>query len=287
MTFARVDAGPVAPDPGTHDLAPVERLALAFARFCNATPSVKRLSHLINLNVTYRLVRLFAASRVRVLGLERLVRVDATRGILFAPNHRSFFDLYLVMAAMEPLVRRSRRMYFPVRSNFWYDSLFGIAMNALTSSMSMYPPIFRESQKRSVTLRGLDFLARELETPGVLAGMHPEGTRNRGLDPYALLPAEQSFGRVVLTAKPSVVPVFINGVGNSLSKECVEALRGRAQPIVVVFGAPLKLDEFAGCDPTRLRYQIEIGRRTLKAIEGLAAEERAYRASLAEGAPTS
>jgi 1-acyl-sn-glycerol-3-phosphate acyltransferase len=110
--------------------------------------------------------------------------------------------------------------------------------------------------------------------------MHPEGTRSKSTDPYALLPAEQSFGRVVLRAKPQVVPVFVNGVGNSLARECLETLRGTASPIIVVFGAPLELDQFAELEPTRLRSQVEVGQRTLTAIRDLAAEERAYRATL-------
>jgi 1-acyl-sn-glycerol-3-phosphate acyltransferase len=169
-------------------------------------------------------------------------------------------------------------MYFPVRSSFWYDSLLGIGTNAATSCMSMYPPIFRAAEKREATRAGLDFLARELADPGVVVGMHPEGTRSKQPDPYALLPPEQSFGRVVLLARPTVIPVFVNGVGNSLVRECVSGIRGKAPKIIVAFGAPVDLSEFDGADPTRLRTQIAVGQRVLDAIGGLGRKEQALRA---------
>jgi 1-acyl-sn-glycerol-3-phosphate acyltransferase len=146
----------------------------------------------------------------------------------------------------------------------------------------MYPPIFREPSKRAVTRAGLDFLAGELSRSGVLAGMHPEGTRSRGVDPYELLAPEQSFGRVALKAKPTIVPVFVNGAGNSLWRECWDAVRGRAEPIVIVIGAPLELGALAASEPDRLRAQIDVGKCALAAIRELGAEERAYRSSLGQ-----
>src|SRR5262245_31251310 len=107
-------------------LRPLERVALGVARAYNRSPRLKRAAHWVNLSCTYRLVRWLSASRVHVIGGERLAGLDLSRGVLFAPNHRSFFDLFLIMAALEPLARRARRMYFPVRSGFWYDSLSGI-----------------------------------------------------------------------------------------------------------------------------------------------------------------
>ena len=261
-------------------LAIRERLAVNVGRSLNSSPGFKSVARWMNLAVTYPIVRVLSGSRVHVLGLDRVAFDNAARGVLIAPNHRSFFDLYLVMAQIAGQVRRAKRLYFPVRSNFWYDSTTGIAVNTLVCAMSMYPPIFRAADKRHVTRAGLDFLSAELQRAGTIAGMHPEGTRSRGDAPYELLPAEQSFGRVVLKGKPLVVPVFVNGVGNSLLRECVDSIRGRAAPIVIVFGAPVELGEFEHHDPERLRSQIEVGRRVLKSIAELAEEERQYRAKL-------
>ncbi len=243
----------------------------------------KRLSQAFGVTLTYRLVRLIAGARLRTVGLEHVTRLERTRGLMIAANHRSFFDLFLTMAAIAPVARAASRMYFPVRSTFWYDSLLGIGTNAAATCMSMYPPIFRDSGKRDATRAGLDFLARELRDPSVIVGMHPEGTRSKLDDPYRLLPPEQSFGRVVLTARPIVLPVFVNGVGNSLLRECVSGLRGNAPPIVIAFGAPVDLSDFEGAAPTLLRAQLAAGQRVLDCIRELGATERAFRAGVEAG----
>jgi hypothetical protein len=72
-----------------------------------------------------------------------------------------------------------------------------------------------------------------------------------------------------------VVPVFVGGLGNSLLREVRRTLSGKRSPIRVLFGAPLELGTDTDLDPSRLRAQIEIGRRTLACIAELAEEARA------------
>lgn len=212
------------------------------------------------------LVDLLTHERLVVSGTEHLLQLPADRGVLLAPNHRSFFDLFVAARVAHAHVGSCRRLYFPVRSRFWYDSVFGLLLNVVGTGCTMYPPVFRPPEKRGVTRAGLDFLASELRRPGTLAGMHPEGTRSRHADPNVLLPPEGGFGRVVLLARPSVVPVFVEGLGNSFFDEARRALRGRRSPIRVVFGPALDLDDGDELDPARLRSQIEIGRRALASI---------------------
>ncbi len=284
MTESALGTGPMT--SANRSLSRIERFSLALATACNRSHTTKRLLHALNVSVTYHLVKRVAGSRLHTLGLEHVTNLERTSGLMVAANHRSFFDLFLIMAAMAPVARAARRMYFPVRSGFWYDSLLGIGTNAAATCMSMYPPIFRAPEKREETRAGLDFLANELRDRDVVVGMHPEGTRSKCADPYALLPPERSFGRVALLAKPVVVPVFVNGVGNSLVHECISGLRGTAPPIVVAFGAPVDLSDFAGAEPARLRAQIEIGQRVLDAIRELGVTERKFRAALrAETSP--
>ena len=171
-----------------------------------------------------------------------------------------------------------------MRSTFWYDHPLGLLTNAMVSGMSMYPPIYREVEKRSVTRLGLDFLAAELQRPGTLVGIHPEGTRNKGDDPYDLLPAEQGFGRVVLSARPIVLPVFINGMANDFIHECRSTLDGSGMPIIMSFGPPVEFGEMLEADPQRLRAQVAIGRRVLEEIAALGSIERAERETLATSA---
>jgi 1-acyl-sn-glycerol-3-phosphate acyltransferase len=210
-----------------------------------------------------------------VSGAHHLEGLPADRGVLLAPNHRSFFDLFVATRVAYGQIGSCSRLYFPVRSSFWYDSIAGLVVNVVATGCTMYPPVFRAPHKRPVTRAGLDFLASELRLPGTLAGMHPEGKRSRGADPYALLPPEGGFGRVVLLARPSVVPVFIDGLGNSLIQEARRALSGSCSPIRVVFGPPLDLGPCAALDPSRLRSQIEVGQRALACIGQLGETARA------------
>lgn len=257
------------------DLSRVERTTLAFARSLNRSRYGRRWRFLWSTSVVRAVVDLLSRDRLIVAGTEHLAALPADRGILLAPNHRSFFDLFVAARVAYGHIGSCHCLYFPVRSNFWYDSVVGLAVNVLATGCAMYPPIFRPARKRTVTRAGLDFLASELRHPGTLAGMHPEGTRSRGGDPRVLLPPEGGFGRVVLLARPSVVPVFVDGLGNSLLHEARQVLSGRRAPIRVVFGAPLELDGAPDADPSHLRAQIEIGRRTLACISRLADTARA------------
>lgn len=264
-------------------LAPNERAALAVARFVNETPRVKAAAQWINEAVAARWMTLVSKRRIRLVGMEKMAALAPKRGVLIAANHRSFFDMYMVATYLHRHTDWCRRLFFPVRSHFFYERPLGVVVNALASSMAMYPPIFRANEKRDVTRAGLDFLARELAVPGTVVGIHPEGTRSKSDDAYDLLPPEQGFGRVALQGRPVVVPVFVNGMTNALARECLSTFDGTGIPIFLVFGDPVDLGEFADVDPQRLRAQIAVGRKVMDAIAALGARERRLRAALAEG----
>lgn len=255
-----------------------ERAALRLGAAVNESPRAKRVSRLFNEVVTGRWMHFVSDRRMVLLGLEHVKALHPDRGVLLAANHRSFFDMYMVLTHLHTQVPWCQRTYFPVRSAFWYDHPLGVVTNLMASGMSMYPPIYRETEKRGVTRAGLDFLAAELQRPGTVVGIHPEGTRNKGDDPYDLLPAEPGFGRVVLGARPIVVPVFVNGMANDFIHECRSTLDGTGIPIIIAFGAPVELGELLDADPHRLRAQVAVGRRVLDAIAALAQLERAERA---------
>jgi 1-acyl-sn-glycerol-3-phosphate acyltransferase len=93
-----------------------------------------------------------------------------------------------------------------------------------------------------------------------------------------LLPAQVGVGQLILEAKPTVVPVFINGLSNDFFGQMVGNFTGRRPPIVMVFGQPLQM-ELDGL-PKRLRTQKEIAERVLDEIRRLGEKERAIRADL-------
>lgn len=92
-----------------------------------------------------------------VHGLDRLPELRPEQSFVLVSNHRSFFDLYVVMG---DLVRRGlpHRIVFPVRSKFFYTSPAGLFVNGVMSFFAMYPPIFRERRQAALNPKSLDEL---------------------------------------------------------------------------------------------------------------------------------
>lgn len=218
---------------------------------------------------------------LHVRGAERLPTFEPGQSYVLVANHRSFFDLYAITTELVRLGLR-HRILFPVRSQFFYDSPLGFAVNGLMSFFAMYPPIFRERQKLSLNLVSLDELATRLHRGGVVVGVHPEGTRNQGADPYTLLPAQRGVGRLIQHARVPVIPVFANGLSNDFLAQIRNGFVREPRPIVVVFGAPL---DFAAelAAPSSPRVHRQIAERTLEAVARLGQEERRFRAELEQG----
>src|SRR6185437_7859815 len=147
---------------------------------------------------------------------------------------------------------------------------------------AMYPPIFRERKRAALNLASLDETAALLRQGGFFVGLHPEGTRKQDDDPYTFLPAQSGVGRIIHKARVPVVPVFVNGLGNDLPKQVRGNFDGRGTPIHMVFGAPIDFTDLLSA-PGGPRTYKAIADRCLEAIGKLGQEEKAHRASGAEG----
>jgi 1-acyl-sn-glycerol-3-phosphate acyltransferase len=217
-----------------------------------------------------------------VEGLERTLSLTTPaapgappRSILLVANHRSFFDLYVITAR---LVRAGmkNRIVFPVRSGFFYDRWLGLFVNFAMSFLAMYPPLFRDRRKATLNLACLDELGWLLSQGGVFVGMHPEGTRNQGPDPYELLPVRPGVGRLVHTARTTVVPVFINGLGNDILRQVRSNFDGTGTPIHVLYGEPIDFQDLLREPPSQRVFQ-QIAERTREYIMALGERERSLR----------
>lgn len=204
-------------------------------------------------------------------------RGGTPKSILLVANHRSFFDLYVITAR---LVRAGmkNRIVFPVRSGFFYDRWLGLFVNFAMSFLAMYPPLFRDRRKASLNLACLDELAWLMTRGGVFVGLHPEGTRNQGDDPYTLLPVRPGVGRLVHTARAVVVPVFVNGLGNDIWRQIRSNFDGSGRKIHVLYGAPIDLEDLFAEPPSQRVFQA-IAERTREHITALGERERTLRAS--------
>ena len=211
-----------------------------------------------------------------VVGLSRLPSLDDSSSIIVVCNHRSFFDLYVLTAE---LVRRGmkKRMIFMVRSAFFYDSLLGLCVNFLMSFLAMYPPVFRERTKQPLNPLALEELSWLLARGGMFAGLHPEGARKKDDDPYTFLPAKPGVGRIIQASGVTVVPVFINGLGNDLVKQVRGNFDRTGDPVAIVFGKPIDFGDLLQKESC-LRTHRAISEKCMEAIAELSREEKSLRA---------
>lgn len=266
-------------EPRERDLlSDAERRNLALARLINQ-PAGKRLQVLYHRTFGRRWARVAIARRVYVDGIDPLVD-QPERGVLLALNHRSFFDLFVVTLALYQVgAKWMRDIYYPVRSNFFYERPLGMAVNLFIGGGTLYPPIFRDPAKASLNREAIDVLARALERPNTMVGLHPEGTRNKNDDPYTLLPAQPGAGQIALAARPLVVPVFVNGMGQSAAYGIAQSWTPNARrdhPIIIVFGRPLDYGDLAAQKPRAALYK-RMADRMRDAITALGARERDLR----------
>jgi len=267
-------------------LSRIERFAARFAEIANQDPRAKWLQTRFLRGVSYVWVRAGLARRVLVEGLDDLVAFRPEGGVMLVSNHRSFFDQYAMLLAcyMGP-VPWAKRLYFPVRSNFFYDQPLGIAVNAAIAGGAMYPPIYRQSERRALNDKALDRMVEIVRQPGNVLGMHPEGTRGKGADPYKFLPAQPGVGKLALVGRPTVIPAFIHGLGNSalddIRANFTHDARG-SRAVISVFGPPIDYSDLCVEKPRPTLYK-KCADRFMVEIGKLARREQELRSELAAG----
>jgi len=267
-------------------LSRLERLAVRFAEFANEDPRGKWLQTQFLRGVSYVWVRALVARRIFVEGLDDLLALRPDTGVMIVSNHRSFFDQYATLLAcyMGP-VPWAKHLYFPVRSNFFYDQPLGVVINAVVTGGAMYPPIFRQSERRALNDDALHRMVEIVRRPGNVLGMHPEGTRGKGPDPYTFLPAQPGAGKLALIAQPVVIPAFIHGLGNNALDD-IRANFSRdartSRAVVLVFGAPIDYADLCAEKPRPTLYK-KCADRFMVEVAKLAGRERELRAELAAG----
>ncbi len=214
---------------------------------------------------------------INVFGIENVENSEVERPVVLVANHRSFFDMYTVSSVLFRRTRRPITLFFPVRAKFFYDNPVGWIVNLVMGWFSMYPPFFRE--ERDARKREFDkYSMRRLvqissEGHGHIIGFHPEGKRNFEGSPYDMLPAQPGIGKVIYSAKPQVIPVFIAGLGNDLPKQILGNWTGGPK-IRIWFGEQIDLEAFYS-KGDRLRTHKEIADYLMVKIAELGAQDEA------------
>jgi len=222
----------------------------------------------------------------RVHHMDRLEPLAPDKSFILVSNHRSFFDLYVLTAALLRWKLR-HRIVFPVRSNFFYDTPAGFLVNGVMSFFAMYPPLFRDKRLTTLNALGLEELAGLLRGGETLVGIHPEGRRNPGDDPYQLLPAKSGVGRLIHAARGvPVIPVFTNGLlPNNLPRQVLSNFDGTGIPIHSVFGMPIDFSDLLS-EPASPRLFTRLSERCLDEVRKLGREEKVLRAARAAASTT-
>jgi 1-acyl-sn-glycerol-3-phosphate acyltransferase len=227
-------------------------------------------------------IHLSTYNLMRVTGLEHVEAVSHERPLLLVANHRSFFDMYVVSTVLFRRTRWRKQLFFPVRGRFFYDTAGGLLVNLVRGWWSMFPPFFAGGENPKVDKREFDkFSVRLLaslcrEGAGNVVGFHPEGTRNKGADPYSYLRPQPGVGKLIKDARPQVVPVFVAGLGNDLPKQVLGNWRG-GEPVRVRFGPALDFAEFYERRDSARTY-MEIAAFVMSKIAELGEQDRAARA---------
>lgn len=265
--------------PTPEQLAPLtrlERIAFEIADFCSR-PAFTGFSATWNSAFMGGLIYSCGSRRFNVKGLEHLAPFGKKESVLLVSNHRSFFDFFTITAILYWRSNLTKRIFFPVRQNFFYDNPAGPLVNAVMSGMRMFPPVMREKEKRAFNNYSVARCIEELnrEDIGTVLGLHPEGTRNKGDDPYAFLPAQPGVGRVALGAKRArVIPVFVLGMGQSILGEMNwNAFTPHLHPVDVYFGPPIDFEDLRP-KANMVTTQKRAADRCLDAIKALAERQR-------------
>jgi 1-acyl-sn-glycerol-3-phosphate acyltransferase len=245
--------------PATPHLSPFEEAALTLGRLTNERAGFKRLQSLFLHGISRTWVRAVVQRRAYIDGVDWLVDHVPDRGVVLASNHRSFFDQYIAMLSLyESGVSFPRRIYFPVRADYFYDHPGGVLLNYAIGGGAMYPPIYRDRPRRALNQDAVDRLVGFLSRPDVMVGMHPEGRRNKEPDPYGMLRAQPGIGEVILRARPLVVPLFIGGLTNDFLGQArlnFHPEARRLQPLILAFGQPVDYEEFTHQEPRLTLYK--------------------------------
>jgi 1-acyl-sn-glycerol-3-phosphate acyltransferase len=123
---------------------------------------------------------------------------------------------------------------------------------------------------------------------GNVLGMHPEGTRGKGPNPYEMLPAQPGVGKLALIGKPLVVPAFILGLGNDILQDIRWNFTKGARnehAVITVFGKPIDYSDLLAEKPRPALYK-KTADRFMAEIKQLGVREQELRAGLRDGSIT-
>ena len=174
-------------------LSLIERFSYRCADFCNQR--IKEPLIWWNRTFMFSLIWFGLCRRLYLHGLENIEELSNESRVVIAANHRTFFDFFVITWITYTFTPLSKRIYFPVRSTFFYDSIIGTILN-FYGRIRMFPPIMREPSKKIFNRYSIDRLIEEADHHPLTIGIHQRGHAikikifslfcqpNRGLERY-------------------------------------------------------------------------------------------------------
>lgn len=265
-------------------LSLIENISIKISRL-NELTAFRRFQFLYTTKVLANFIKQLNKNRLFLDNIEWMHQFHPKKGVVFAGNHRSFFDLIVTMLGLcIKKMEWPRRYSFPVRSNFFYDNFLGILFNYLAVGGVLYPPFFRDNHKKNWNQDALDRIVTYLSYQGAVIGMHPEGTRGKDPDPYSLSPSKPGIGQIMLRSQPVVIPFFINGLPNSVIKCAKDNWKKnpKSDPIIVVYGQPIDYSQYMTMEPSDTLYR-QLSEDVLSEIRALMPREKEIRKACQTG----
>lgn len=274
MTEARAADGP--------GLTRVEQLNVRLVERWHSVPALSRFSTWLARNFARREFELILHNIFADHHFERLEKANYDNGIMVCANHRSYVDNIAIAVRSMRYIPPDVRMLAPARTEGLFDKPWGILINFFITYMNMYPPVVRSGRGAMWGKQVIRILTDLLQSGRMAVFIHPEGGRNKGPDPYHLMPAKPGLGKIIHSTRCDVFPVFLQGFPREPRGFISANFRrgARSKPLVhAVMGEPLDFSAERALPASPEVYR-EIGRRLMDAIAELSKEELEIRASL-------
>jgi 1-acyl-sn-glycerol-3-phosphate acyltransferase len=184
------------------------------------SPKAQETSRLAIVQGYVKLLLWICGVKVTLIGRERIPTDTAS---LFTPNHRSMFDI-LVMLAYAPstpaFISKKEWKKIPLLS-WWIDWMHGFYLD-------------RENLREGLKVV---LAAAEAMKGGQSVVIFPEGTRNRGSDERELLPFHEGSFEIATKSGCPIIPVAINHTSEIFEDQFPKVRAGR---VVLEYGTPIE-----------------------------------------------
>ena len=164
------------------------------------------------------------ANRLTVNGMENMLKEG---GVLIASNHVSMFETLIIPAAILSRMPGGK-VFVPAKVELFKNPVLRLILSSWGSF-----PVKRGSAHISVMKKIIELMKKEKVM------VFPEGTRSKTGE---LGQGNRMLGRLILEAKPVVVPVRVFGAEKILGSD--QELPKPFYKISVKFGAPINMESF-------------------------------------------